>query len=630
MSEIPSNNTEKILISSLDSFKRELWLSFSIQELDFDPFRTTRQALDSLLLSLRSITDQQAKKVEIQRFIQEQKENERENIQSDAREGLSNIATWIWLPAIPWVWWLAGGIWGAWVSVITAGLMAAYVRKNPEASGWDKTMHSISAWWEAVSYVTMRFIHKTPIGGILRYFGFKEPENPLEDLLPDTQAVTESVQEKVDTARQSLENIPAIPFWNTQKLQIFVTLFSASNAVNAANEKLQADRKLERMLCGYLFWRDDFATLRYNDITSGNIHTIVDRIYKEDAIPETIKNAYPPEAIKNHIRAILLNIWWGIYTNNAQQNFSLRTWWDLIAKSFHENTWQDIRQGNPTMNELFSKIHNFESFKGFLDANNFDPAHAIESLQSKTSQMFQSISVWWGNITAEEFSEMAWSLPSTLRGSRENFIRITRWILWVQWQRLLSQDFWLVSGTTRDTLEEDTTTWEFIQNTLLPFGKAIHTSVVTAENPVKWLSESQKNLSLRDVYELYIIMWWQTNPENLSSIRQLQLSSYLIFKWREQDTPEKIAEITNSLMNAVIDGVSTGSQYVLTPNVRNFLGNIGGAATDLWIETAKFSWSVLWELGKRNPIVAFGGFALLAAVPFITRRTNLISILRGR
>gem|GEM_PF-5371197 len=45
------------------------------------------------------------------------------------------------------------------------------------------------------------------------------------------------------------------------------------------------------------------------------------------------------------------------------------------------------------MNELFSKIHNFESFKGFLDANNFDPAHAIESLQSKTSQMFQSISV---------------------------------------------------------------------------------------------------------------------------------------------------------------------------------------------------------------------------------------------
>gem|GEM_PF-6519344 len=58
----------------------------------------------------------------------------------------------------------------------------------------------------------MRFIHKTPIGGILRYFGFKEPENPLEDLLPDTQAVTESVQEKVDTARQSLENIPAIPF----------------------------------------------------------------------------------------------------------------------------------------------------------------------------------------------------------------------------------------------------------------------------------------------------------------------------------------------------------------------------------------------------------------------------------
>jgi|GEM_PF-7134719 len=54
-------------------------------------------------------------------------------------------------------------------------------------------------------------------------------------------------------------------------------------------------------------------------------------------------------------------------------------------------------------------------------------------------------------------------------------------------------------------------------------------NIVNAGNPVV-MDENQKNLSLKEIYKIYIITGGQSNPDQLSAIRKLQLTSYLVYK----------------------------------------------------------------------------------------------------
>jgi len=88
MSEVLSNMSEEIEIHNSNDLKEQLALTYDVQILDFDaPFRTTREALHSLRTSINNISDTQDKTAEIQKFIQQQ----RENIQSNTRDGLGGM-----------------------------------------------------------------------------------------------------------------------------------------------------------------------------------------------------------------------------------------------------------------------------------------------------------------------------------------------------------------------------------------------------------------------------------------------------------------------------------------------------------------------------------------------------------
>jgi|GEM_PF-3059623 len=94
MSEILSNNTEEVVIRNRNEFKERLGLTYDlpIQELD-TLIRTTQTELYYLRSRLNNRTTQAERMAEVEKFIQQQRENEGKNIQSDTREGLSNIAT---------------------------------------------------------------------------------------------------------------------------------------------------------------------------------------------------------------------------------------------------------------------------------------------------------------------------------------------------------------------------------------------------------------------------------------------------------------------------------------------------------------------------------------------------------
>lgn len=609
---------EKVTFSDIWSFLRELWLEVELSKKLKGEFKsrsnwtieTSRSEIDDLKTWMEWLSKEQI--VEKLNWFFEK----RAEIKSDTREWLSSVL------ATAWVWW---AVWKVFTEIKDS---------LNQVKSWETTQDKINwAWnilekifdgslfdkiWDAISWflwtsfpwlADMLWLEKPAV--VQAWDNAKEWAKKVEAW------AREKARGVVETSKEALSS----KYWIFSS--IYFKLFRTSNEAS----EWGIDKWFEWEVSRLIFENTIFQNTHFNNLQDPSL---VSKLY--DSINEWWKKVKPEFAEKfsnkeeaiRYIRLVLLSIhWWKekftrweIFTE--EKDIEIIRWKEFLIKTF-----KDIETENPTMNSLFSRLSFFEDFSMFWWGS-LDVEWLYEAASWKLSSIYQGWITWIMTLSEEAFNWLKDRLSWPLQNFHD-FKEISVAMVSSGPSRRLDNSFQLWDTSISDPLslkmkEKPDLFKNFLWNEnewFIKFWNDIYNNFIKNWAILPWTSKiTRGDISLRDVYGLYLATWWKTNLSDLTPIQKLNLTSWLLFlSWASDVWASAIKMVENI----------TSWDVKIDPEIKNLLLAMWSAVKDMWVNTAsvlaKFGW---WAM-QENPALALWIMLLLVKMPFFTSHHSLAS-----
>lgn len=591
--------SEKLTISSVEDLRTNLWIDEAIQfEVFRNPIDATREELDRLRQEISSLTESARKTEIINRFLRQKQET------------VDQTRTNVW--ELLRTWWIAWVVWWAMKSLqdtINEDDWTTWIERILWM--WEK----IAKWWDNLKLSFSTFMcAKFP-----RLAKWLWIENPIWD---GAAQATQTAENLASQAKEQEEKIAErVKPWYNQFISIYFKIFRVSNEVDDDN----INRSQEEWVSEIIFEQDYFKSIKYNDL---NNPSHIDNLYNaiQPSIPSKAELAnLSQEDIKKYIKIALLSIsWW----NHIIPHPTWRFWqsdkneqiqrWNNFLVAMYKREKKNISEVNPSMFELFDKLHGIWDFEWILWDWAWMDLESIERwIRWKAQEL---LSHWMSNIAGIsqiDFDKIKWWLSEKLQNLWD-FKDITTSILKTRDSRTLWNNFqipWL-----SDWFESNEALQTFIWNEnewLLKFWNDMYASFF-ASNNLLWTTWNipKDQVSLKKVYEIYLITWGKTNLDELSPMQKVNLTANLLSSYgTAMDVWSSISDI--------IDKV-TSADFKIDKDVKNILFSIGKYALNASIDAATTMWKVWWWLSTEHKIYSLWLLFILVKAPIFSKRTSLI------
>lgn len=590
--------SEKLKISTNDELRENLWIDDTIIfEVLENPILATREELDKLKKEIEQISEKDKKTDIINKFIQEKAKISQET-EGKLSEMLQEWGIW-WI-----VWWAVWGLQG----ILQEDDGKKWIEKI--LSIWEK----LTWWWDNVLLGFQSLMWKK-FPSIAKMFWIKDPT---EKLKQEAEEKSKKLEEKVKKSEEKVRE--SIKPWFKDYISIYFKIFRTSNEVD--DSKL--DRKKESSISSLIFEQQYFKDIKYNDLNnSSHIEAIYNAI-KPWLIVKWLWGLNDQE-IKKYIKIILKSIsWWNhiskppsykIFSSDKNQKVER---WNNFLISMYKKDKQDISQINPSMFDIFNKIHSIWDFVWVLwDESWMD----LESIEKWIKWKAQTILSSWvssiANLSEINFDKIKWWLSSNLQNLWD-FKNITTSIFKASDSRTLGNKFqynwlddWYNSNEVLKTFAWSENEW------LLKFWNDMYDNFFKSQK-LLWSTWkiSKDQVSLKKVYEIYLITWWKTTIEELSPMQKVNLTANLLASyWSAMDIWTSISDI--------IDKV-TKKDFEMDQDVKNILFSIWKYVLNASIDAATYLWRVWWWMSVEHKIYSIWLLYVLGKAPIFTKRTSLI------
>lgn len=610
-----TSSGDTITIKDLAELAREISIwegEYKLEKLPH-PIQVTREALDKLKQEIQS-TEERERETTINRFIQE-----KVHTQSQLNE------LWVWDIDVnnP-----LDSVWSI-LTATTSEVTDAFKEAQGKEGIWkiDSLFKAFDKLWGVWDKIVMWF--SALVWKVAPSLAkFLNIENPTEKIAKQAaEAAQSEAQEKKDQVQEALSQAreQVKPGYKTYA-KVFFTIFSPSHELANAN---WLNRDLEKNISQDLFNLNAFPDLTYHQLSDPNTpRVLANQLIEQN---KNLYNEFDSEILKRHIRFVLLGItggqesyqtksWysWLPFTTPKENSQEITSGHDFLV-AMYQKDGEDIQVKNPTVKEIFEKIHGLKDFVGF-EFWNFDPGAMLSSLWGNLNNFIQNESDNIMKLGDDAFTEMKEDLPHSLRNFTD-FQILSSACLRSHHSRTLENKFSLAdnsSDSVNESPNQERLT-EFIwddQTWLIKFGNEIYENVFQAWDPIKWLESVKKSdLSLRSIYRLYIATGWESNISSLGPIKKLQLTALLIWEFSgAEGLGQKVWSIFRFDRNTEIK---------LSDDVKNLLMAIGRTAKNIAKEAIKQAGAFLWWLTKENPLLAAWILIIMYKYPILPNRKSL-------
>ncbi len=444
-------------------------------------------------------------------------------------------------------------------------------------------------------------------------------ENPVWDIA--SQAAQTAKNLATQAREQETKIAERVKPWYNQYISIYFQIFRTSNEVSDDN----LERNIESSLSGIIFEQQYFKDIKYNDLnTSKHIDKIYDAI--QPSIPSRPELSNLSEGdIKKYIKIVLMSISWWNHTSSYPW-YKLFAWkkeekverWNKLLISMYKKEGKNISQVNPSMFEIFDKLHSIWDFWWILWNWTWMDLKSIEDWIKWKAQTL--LSNWISGIASMsqiDFDQVKWWLSEKLQNLWD-FKDITTSILNTSESRSLWNNFqmpWL-----GDWFEQNEVLQTFIWNEnewLLKFWHDMYEWFFASWDLVWTTTKIPKDqVSLKKVYEIYLITWWKTNLSELSPMQKVNVTANLLASYgTAMDVWSSISDIINKV---------TSTDFKIDQDVKNILFSIGKYVVNASIDAASYMWKIWLWLSTEHKIYSLWLLFILAKAPIFTKRTSLI------
>lgn len=471
---------------------------------------------------------------------------------------------------------------------------------------WDKITLGISAFlWS-----------KAP--ALAKLFWLDNPEAKIaEEAKAAAEAKAEStmeeVRQKAQTTQESLVKMSDIGYkWYAKA---FFALFKPSLEIN---QKINIDSPLESLIINDLITNEVFEKTPYNNINSLDTHQkLLTELRKKD---QKRYSEYDDATLISHIKTILGSIhgWEIKYTTGKwfwKEDHSEKITKgpsfiaQIYAKDGKTPEWE-----NPTMRELFEKMTFMKDFTFLTDSQWVDFDKIVEAMRWWTDKYIHSSTTALRDLSDSEFTDIKNHLPGTLKNV-DHFRKITVACMGSDKVRTLESKFNLPKNN-KDSLTElnDTETNEFISWELMDFGNQFYTNVFQSNTLITGLnSVSKSDITLRDVYRLYMATGWETDPAKLNPIQKMNTTTLILFGFSDSEwIGKKLWDMTS------IDK----SNVQISEDVKNIFTSITKASAEVAKKVAQETWKFAWWFLQTNPELWLAIWLIMWKFPFLTKRQS--------
>lgn len=608
-SEIQKN---KIRISSLEELKKELNIdnTWNLEEFN-TPIILTKEELAKFREEI-SKTPEWERLEKIKNFIQEKAQ-----ISIETEKELKDLI---------WDWNIN------WASETSEKNIKKSVDEEINESKWmwkieiirdilDKIWNIFDKIWNIFDKIALSFsrlIWKIS-PSMAKFFGIKNPASEIASKIKE-KAENETEKKAQETITQTKPNYSI--YW-----KIYFKLFSSKNELK---ETKWVDYNLEEDIWNDLISHNNlFLNLRYNELKNSSTN---EKLYDELIKLNPKYKEKPKDIIKKHIDIVIKNIvWWDIeYTSwfffKDTKKEKLTKWSEFIKKMY-EAKWKNIVSENPSIKEIFESLNHLKDFDIFID-NSLDLEEILKSVSWKLDTFLSWLENDIANISEHDFSSLKNKLPKWALEDMTNFKEISIAILWSHKSRTLENNFafaeknnhdWITDSKNKQLIEQ------FIWNEnewLIKFWNEIYQNVFVSWKPISWFDSVKKSdLTLKDIYRLYLITWWESNIDKLNTIQKMNLTTFLLVWFSSPEWLWKKLWEISKLEN---------SNIKISPDVEDMIIRMWKIALDNAESTLKVTAKFSWWFIKENPALRTWLIIILLKFPFVTKRQSVYDMLFRR
>lgn len=599
---------DDIQISNIWELKQQLWLQENIplEELTA-PIKVAREELRNFRDEISSTPEWQ-KLWRIKIFIEEKTritiETEQRlndlmwdgsiagvisNATQDIRRDFEEAAQSEWIWKIDKFFWVFDKLWGVWDRIVL---------------GFSWLM------WKFAPSLAQFFWLENP--------SLKIANEVLNDASNQARQAQERLREEHLGINQSIENANILTYKTYGS--VYFRLFSASNELDKIT---WVDSNLERQISSDLLWHNEyFRDLKYSELKNPNQS---EKLYNE--LSELNPNFYSKQdknTVKKHIRLVLKSIvgW--------EESYKTWIWFKETLKQeilrgnnflidVYKREEKDIIQENPTVKEIFEKLTSLRDFEIF-SIWSFDIEEVLKWANWSVNNFLNKWPRSIADMTPEMFQWVQSDLPEMLHNF-DHFRLISTTLLRSHDSRNLENNFSFNENWNHDSISSSNNRKlieNFIWNEnewLIQFWHEMYENIFVKWVPIQWLSSVKKSdLSLKDVYRIYVATGWISDIEKLDPMKKLNLTTLLLFGFSDsQGLGQKLGELSK---------ISSASSIQVSEDVQNLLIAIWNTSKDLVAKAAKEVGKFAWGFMTENPPLAAGIVILLWKFPFLTKRQS--------
>ncbi len=395
-------------------------------------------------------------------------------------------------------------------------------------------------------------------------------------------AVAEKVEESVKTLEDNKNKIieTAEKVTYQEKLNWFFYLFRGSNDIkNKENLKI-INTNLEKDIMNKCW--DSFGDVTLSNLEK-NKKWVIDNIYKnytpnKELLSKKPNNITNEIYIKKHINLFLSSfIWW------TDWNDKISSWKTILEK--YRSTIK-----NPETLKMREYITNCKFLKDLSVFN--DPINLVKNpwdiaawafsnkLADLTKDNLQNLDIeklkqYWEMIpeSLQKWSDLAIVTLEIKSSSKEHKIDLNTWK--VKYNKNNLSNFENNANLTKN----------FIETKLAPFAKEF--KINAQKHDTEWFLNW--DVSIKDIYTMYLICWWKTNINELTPVQQTTLFATMGWLKTTNWSTENIWAATNQFIQKIINNFDSFIDKI--PNVVKI--------TFMWILKAVWNWMCLaWKVAK--------------------------------
>ncbi len=602
--ETPWTQSE-IEIKNIQELQTEIWVQESqLTEEDFKaPLKVSREDLKKFREEI-SQTPEALKYERIKAFIQE-----KADVLDNSEKARQNL---MWDGTLQWV-----------IAASTSEVKEEIQKLSQETDPLKKLdwiagmFDKIGNVWDKITLGISAFLwSKAP--ALAKLFWLDNPEAKIAEearLAAEAKAEStmEEVRQKAQTTQESLIKMSDIGYKGYAKA--FFALFKPSLEIN---QKSNIESPLESLIIHDLIWNDVFEQTPYNNINSPDTHQKLLTELRNKDKGRYIE--YDDATLISHIKTILGSIhgWEIEYTTGKwfwkkDHSEKITKGPSFIAQIYAKDgktpEWE-----NPTMRELFEKMTFMKDFTFLTDSQWVDFDKIVEAMRWWTDKYIHSSTIALRDLSDSEFTDIKNHLPGTLK-KVDHFRKITVACMGSDKVRTLESKFNLPENN-KDSITElnDIETNNFIHWELMDFGNQFYTNVFQSNTLVTGLNSiSKSDITLRDVYRLYMATGWETDPAKLNPIQKMNTTTLILFGFSDSEwIGKKLWDMTS------LDK----SNVQISDDVKNIFTSITKASAEVAKKVAKETWKFAWWFLQTNPELWLAIWLIMWKFPFLTKRQS--------